>query len=73
LLAVQGRNEGQAGVEGTVSNTLPHQFADYDGAGTAVTGSAAIFRPGFAQMFTQIIEYGDVRVELLLGAQLSVE
>ncbi|MNF90667.1 hypothetical protein D3C84_732370 [compost metagenome] len=73
LLAVQGRDEGQAGVERAIAHALAVQFADHHGAGTAVARGAAFFGAGFADMLAQVLEHGDVGIQGMLGTQLPVE
>jgi hypothetical protein len=73
LLAVQGGDEGQAGIERAVAQRFSVQLADHDGAGTAVAGCTAFFGAGFAAMFTQVFQHGGIRIECLLTAQFSIE
>ncbi|MCY1293266.1 hypothetical protein D9M70_425220 [compost metagenome] len=73
LLAVQGGDEGQAGVQAAVANAFADQFADHHGAGTAVAGGAAFFGSGFADVLTQVVQHGDIGIERMLGAQLPIE
>lgn len=55
LLAVQGGDEGQAGVQGAVADALAVQLADHHGAGTAVSGGAAFFGSRLAKVPTQVV------------------
>ncbi|MNF81265.1 hypothetical protein D3C84_635290 [compost metagenome] len=73
LLAVQGRDEGQAGVEGAIADAVALQLADDHGAGTAIARGATFFGTGFADMLTQVVEHRDIGIEGLLGAQLPIE
>ena len=73
LLAVQAGDEGQAGVEGAITNAVAIELAYHHGAGTAVAGGAAFLGSGFADVLTQVVEHGDVGVQGMLGAQLPVE
>ncbi len=73
LLAVQGGDEGQAGIERAVAQAISVQLSDHDGAGTAVSGSAAFFGAGFTAVFAQVFQHGGIRIECLLTAQFSIE
>ena len=70
--AVQGGDEGQAGVEAAVAQALlalfADQFADHHGAGAAVAGGAAFLGAGLVPVLAQVAEYREVRVEGALAA-----
>ncbi len=73
LLAVQGGDESQAGVERAVAQPVANQLAYHHGAGTAVAGGAAFLGAGLATVLAQVLQYRGIRIESLLTAQLSIE
>lgn len=49
------------------------QLADHYGAGAAVTAGATFFGAGFADVFTQVIEHGQIRVQGVLATEFLVK
>ena len=78
LLAVQGRNKGQARVDTAIAQALGAfiigmQFTHHYRAGTAVAAGATFLGAGFVQVFAQVSKHGHIRVQHMLGAQRLVE
>lgn len=73
LLAVQAGDEGQAGIESAVAHAVAIELTHHHGAGAAVAGGAAFLGSGLADVFTQVVEHGDVGIQGMLGTQLPVE
>ncbi len=73
LLAVQGADEGQAGVQGAVAQPIADQFADHDGTGATVAGGTAFLGARLAAVFAQVLQHRGIGVESLLAAQLTIE
>ncbi|MNH12724.1 hypothetical protein D3C79_722750 [compost metagenome] len=78
LFAVQRGDERQARVEAAVADVLAAvlalgQLADHHGAGATIAAGAAFLGTGLAQVFTKILEHGQVGVQGMLTAQLLVK
>ena len=78
LLAVQSRDKGQARIEAAIAQpfkafSVGVKFADNHGTGPTVAAGASFFGTRLVQVFTQVIEHGQIRVERVLGAQRLVE
>ncbi len=78
LLAVQGRNEGQARVEAAIAHArlaffVRVQFAHHHGARATVAAGAAFFGAWLANVFAQIVEHGQVRVQGVLATEFLVK
>ena len=77
LLAVQGRDKGQARIEAAIANLFGTllvglQLAHHHSAGATVAAGAAFLGSGFAQVLTQIVEHSQVRVQGMLATELLV-
>ncbi len=73
LLAVQGADEGQAGIQGAVAQPIADQFADHNGTGATVAGGTAFLGARLAAVFAQVLQHRGVGVESLLAAQVTIE
>ena len=73
LLAVQLRQEQDAGVERAVAQALAVRLAEHHGAGAAIAFGAALLGAGPALHLTQIVQHREVRVDLAQRARLVAE
>jgi len=78
LFAVQRRDKGQARVEAAIANVFAAsvirlQLADHHGAGAAVTAGATFFGARFTNVFTQVVEHSQIRVQGVLATEFLVK